>query len=73
MGNPKNHECKSLRGRFRRSSTSQKQPRETKREGMRSGGDPSRGTEGEEGREGEKWGQEKETRQKGRAVEWEGF
>lgn len=48
-----------MRGRFRRISKSQKHPRETEREGVRSGGDPSRGTEGEEESEGEKWGQDK--------------
>ena len=48
MGNLKNHECKSLRGRFRRISKSQKHPRETEREEVRSGGDSSRGTEGKE-------------------------
>lgn len=59
-----------MRGRFRRSSKSQKQPRETKGEGLKSGGDLSRGTEGEEGREGEKWGQEKgnKTRRESRRV-----
>lgn len=59
-----------MRGRFRRSSKSQKQPRETKREGVRNGRDPSRGTEGEEGREGEKWGQEEgnKTRRESRRV-----
>lgn len=48
-----------MRGRFRRISKSQKHPRETEREEVRSGGDSSRGTEGKEEREGEKWGQEK--------------